>query len=97
MEKGEYILRITAPEANNKSISEKGLKRSSNPAMQARPGQPIGGIVVKGGKNPRGNTLSLITNENGEVIFSVAEKGEYILQITAPEDNNKSISEKGLK
>ncbi|MGJ1386437.1 hypothetical protein ACR782_09575 [Sphingobacterium spiritivorum] len=97
VEKGEYILRITAPEANNKSISEKGLKRSSNPAMQARPGQPIGGIVVKGGKNPGGNMLNLITNENGEVKFTVAEKGEYILRITAPEANNKSISEKGLK
>ncbi|MNJ87329.1 Cna protein B-type domain protein [compost metagenome] len=59
----------------------------------ARPGQPIKGVIVKGGKNPGGNSINLITNENGELTFTVQEPGEYKLQITTPEAPGKSISE----
>jgi len=68
--------------------------------LAAKPGSPIGGIVVKGGKNPSpGNgwgAINVISDENGEVIFNVTEPGEYKLQITAPEPNGKSINEKGV-
>ena len=48
-----------------------------------RPGQPIGGIVVKGGRNPGPNSFNLTTNENGEITVNVSEPGEYKFQVTA--------------
>lgn len=87
-------IRIQDP--NGKSISTKGVK-SINAAALALPGNPIGGIIVKGGKNPGGNAINLTTNENGEVIFTATEAGEYKLQFTAPETSGRSISEKGVK
>lgn len=79
-----------------KSISTKGVKRNEE-AASARPGNPIGGIIVKGGKNPGGN-LRLISDENGKIEFDVQEAGEYAFQLSAPEEPaGKSISEKGLK
>lgn len=69
-------------------------------AAIAKPGSPIGGIVVKGGKNPSpGNgwgAIHVISNDNGEITFTVNEPGEYKLQITAPEAPGKSINEKGV-
>ncbi|WP_343307551.1 hypothetical protein AAHN97_10470 [Chitinophaga niabensis] len=78
---------------NGKSISTKGVK-SINAAALALPGNPIGGIIVKGGKNPGGNAINLTTNENGEVIFTATEAGEYKLQFTAPEPSG---NEQGVK
>lgn len=43
----------------------------------ARPGNPIGGISIKGGKNPGGNIGSRTTNENGEFEFTDLEAGNY--------------------
>ncbi|HLG40586.1 MAG TPA: SdrD B-like domain-containing protein, partial [Chitinophagaceae bacterium] len=34
-----------------------------------RPGNPIGGLTIKGGKNPGGNLHTVQTNENGEFEF----------------------------
>lgn len=84
---------------SGKSISEKGLKRNETAARQTPntsfgqrtvlvAGQPIGGIVVKGGKNPGGNIQNLLTNENGEVIFTANETGLYTFRITAPEEQD---------
>lgn len=88
---------------NGKSISEKGLKRQElavNPNGTATDGsgepvalvagQPIGGIIVKGGKNPGGNLLVL---DNGK---SISEKGLKRQELVT-DPNGKSISEKGLK
>ncbi|MFD2920471.1 hypothetical protein ACFS6H_12160 [Terrimonas rubra] len=60
------------------------------------PGTPIGGIVVKGGKNPGGNAINLVTDEKGTITFTIQEAGEYKLQLTAPGTSGKSISEKGV-
>jgi hypothetical protein len=43
----------------------------------ARPGNPIGGIIVKGGKNPGGSFRTTQTNEHGEFEFTDMEKGSY--------------------
>jgi len=84
-----------AVEPNEKSISEKGLKRSEQ--AMAKPGTPIGGIVVKGGKNPGGNML-LVSNNNGEITLDNLETGSYTFQISVPEQpQGKSISSKGVK
>ncbi|HTE29593.1 MAG TPA: SdrD B-like domain-containing protein [Chryseolinea sp.] len=46
-----------------------------------RPGQPIGGIVVKGGKNPGGSLRTVQTNDNGEFEFNKLEAGNYIIMV----------------
>lgn len=42
-----------------------------------RPGNPIPGIIVKGGKNPGGNLRTTFTNEYGEFEFTGLEAGSY--------------------
>jgi hypothetical protein len=46
-----------------------------------RPGQPIGGIVVKGGKNPGGSLRTVQTNDNGEFEFDKLEAGNYLFMV----------------
>ncbi|ARS42545.1 hypothetical protein CA265_23940 [Sphingobacteriaceae bacterium GW460-11-11-14-LB5] len=53
-------------------------------------GQPIGGIVVKGGKNPGDHTITLVTNQNGEIEFNNASAGNYKFIISVPATNPKS-------
>lgn len=53
-------------------------------------GQPIGGIVVKGGKNPGDNSINLTTNEKGEIEFNNPATGNYKLVISVPTSNPKS-------
>jgi len=86
----------TARQTQGNTFGEK-VAGGLQAAAMARPGSPIGGIVVKGGKNPGGNTLNLVTDENGEVIFTAPEAGEYKLQFAAPQPDGKSISEQGVK
>lgn len=97
LEIGNYTFQISVPEQpQGKSISEKGLKR--NAEAMAKPGQPIGGIVVKGGKNPGGNYFSLPVDGNGKVDFEISDQGNYKLVVEeAILQANKSISSKGVK
>jgi len=53
-------------------------------------GQPIGGIVVKGGKNPGGSSINLVTNPNGEIEFNNESSGNYKFIITVPSTNPNS-------
>lgn len=95
-EAGNYKFSISSPEPQGKSISEKGLKRTEVVAM-AKPGNPIGGIIVKGGKNPGGSFITIVTNEKGEFELNNLSAGAYKFTITAPQDpQDKSISEKGV-
>ncbi|MGN6490979.1 MAG: hypothetical protein ACTHLE_03205 [Agriterribacter sp.] len=80
-------------EAQGKSINEKGVKRS-DAAEAARPGSPIGGIVVKGGKNPGGNMTNLTVGSNGEIQFDVLEAGDYKFIIETPKGNNGNENNK---
>ncbi|SEW18702.1 hypothetical protein [Chitinophaga arvensicola] len=86
-------------EPAGKSISTKGVsstksKRNENNMVA---GTPIGGIVVKGGKNPGGNMITAITNDKGQLELNNLEAGDYVFTITAPEQPaGKSISEKGV-
>lgn len=50
-------------------------------AAMMRPGNPIGGIIVKGGKNPGGNLRTVQTNDDGEFEFNKLEAGNYIFLI----------------
>jgi len=82
---------------SSKRLRGKVTKPGDNGVNQAKPGNPIGGIIVKGGKNPGPRDMIVVTNENGEVTFTVTETGEYSLQFTMPQANGKSISEQGVK
>lgn len=80
-------------EPQGKSINEKGVKRSEA-AAQARPGSPIGGIVVKGGKNPGGNMTNLSISQDGVIQFDVLEAGDYKFIIQTPEQGKNKSKEK---
>ena len=58
-----------------------------------RPGTPIGGIVVKGGKNPGGGVLKVMkTDENGEVELPEEWiEGEYLIQIESKTQNSEFV------
>jgi hypothetical protein len=46
-------------------------------------GEPIGGIIVKGGRNPGGSLLTVTTNTKGEFEFEVKDRGDYLFVLTA--------------
>ncbi|MBS1919839.1 MAG: hypothetical protein JST17_06280 [Bacteroidetes bacterium] len=62
-----------------------------------KPGQPIGGIIVKGGRNPGGQMMTLTTNKNGEFSLDAKEAGTYSFEIYNPPTNQKGIREAGIK
>lgn len=62
-----------------------------------KPGTPIGGIIVKGGKNPGGQMFTTTTNANGEFEFDVTEPGNYKFEISNPAPAGKGINEAGIK
>lgn len=47
-------------------------------------GTPIGGIIVKGGKNPGGQMFTVVTNANGEIILNNLEAGNYKFVVMSP-------------
>ncbi len=51
----------------------------AGPAL--RPGNPIGGLTIKGGRNPGGNQRTTQTNENGEFEFTGLEPGDYTFTV----------------
>ncbi|RZK57809.1 MAG: carboxypeptidase regulatory-like domain-containing protein [Pedobacter sp.] len=64
---------------------------TNNPnARQA--GGPIGGIVVKGGKNPGGQMFTVNSNANGEVILNNLEAGNYKFTVIGPSPQDKSVT-----
>ena len=51
-------------------------------AAVAGPGEPIGGIVVKGGKNPGGQMLVLATTDSkGRFDIAFPDEGEYRIEL----------------
>jgi hypothetical protein len=81
----------------NQPVLLAGNHGSSNtPGPAARPGGPIGGIIVKGGKNPGGQMRQIQTNENGEFEYTGLDAGSY--RITAEYEihiNDQTIIEVG--
>lgn len=100
LEAGDYKFTITAAEEPaGKSISEKGVSSTKGRPKNIvfSPGSPIGGIVVKGGKNPGGNMIVITTNDQGEFEFKGLEAGDYKFKVIAPHQPAKGHSEKGIK
>ncbi|MCJ0743459.1 hypothetical protein [Pedobacter montanisoli] len=64
----------------------------------ARPGQTIKGVIVKGGKNPGGNMMTISSDGNGEFELDGLEKGFYKFTLEVPDNlQGKSIDQKGVK
>jgi len=94
LETGEYQFVLSAPETpQGKSINEKGVKRVSASEM-AKPGSPIGGIVVKGGKNPGGNMTNLAVDKKGNIRFEVLEAGNYKFTVETPDHPSQQKAKK---
>lgn len=74
-----------------------GEKVSQGIATAARPGTPIGGIIVKGGKNSEGAQMVVTADSSGQFELTIKEAGNYRFIITAPESQKKGHSEKGIK
>jgi hypothetical protein len=63
-------------------------------AAVAAPGGSIGGIIVKGGKNPGGQMMVLgTTDANGKFDIKLAEGGDYRLEFVAR--NKAAPAERG--
>lgn len=74
---GNYRLIITLP-------------TQTDNAQYSVAGNPIGGIIVKGGKNPGGSLMQLMTNANGEVTLNITEAGNYRFVVAAPTTEQKN-------
>jgi len=74
-EKGQA--NITIKEAGNYTIS---LSQTQGKTA----GEPLMGIIVKGGKNPGGKMMTVTTNEKGEAQLKDLEKGEYTFTVEQP-------------
>ena len=64
--------------------------------LVANPGTPIGGIIVKGGKNPGGQMKNFVVDDQGNIRFEVLEAGNYKFIIQTPETtdgNNQNARE----
>ena len=64
--------------------------------LVTKPGTPIGGIVVKGGKNPGGQMKNFVVDDQGNIRFEVLEAGNYKFIIQTPETtdgNNQNARE----
>ncbi len=60
----------------------------------ATPGNPIGGIIVKGGKNPGGQMRALATTDrNGEFKIESSDAGEYklVFEVKASDQSRNRI------
>ena len=53
--------------------------------LVTNPGTPIGGIIVKGGKNPGGQMKNFVVDDQGNIRFEVLEAGNYKFIIQTPE------------
>jgi hypothetical protein len=67
-------------------------------SLCAMPGTPIGGIIVKGGKNPGGQMLvRTTTDSSGKFTLNFIEGGEYQLSIEQPSATGQRKSTFGEK
>jgi len=64
---------------------------STNPKSRVA-GSPISGIVVKGRKNPDGNFITVITNENGEIELNNLSAGTYKFTAIGASETEKTNS-----
>lgn len=99
-EKVSQGLQTAASKTDNPLYNDKDTE-TINPLPNqnmARPGQPIKGVIVKGGKNPGGNMIMVTSDESGNFELNGLEKGFYRFALELPDNlQGKSIDQKGVK
>jgi len=89
LEAGDYKFTVTA--SGNAIVDNPLYNEPGNSGVNVLhealrvAGNPIGGIIVKGGKNPGGSFMTITSNEKGEFELKGLETGDYKFTITAPE------------
>ncbi|HEY6504296.1 MAG TPA: hypothetical protein VIZ28_10005 [Chitinophagaceae bacterium] len=80
------ILRLVAADVDGDGTPEMATAapytpggENTGPAM--KPGNPIGGLTIKGGKNPGGNLTMVQTDGNGEFEYTDLEAGDYTFTV----------------
>jgi hypothetical protein len=84
----------------NQGLHAAGSAVAQGASLTLSPGNPIGGIIVKGGKNPGGGQMRVMTDNNGQFELTITEAGNYRFVLSAPAEpaaQGKSISEQGVK
>ena len=95
---GQLSLALNSQESDSTVLSQKVVVRGWDPKVkkaivgsagnsgssQRVAGNPIGGIIVKGGKNPGGQMKTVTTDGNGRFEFTGLTKGNYIISATIP-------------
>ena len=56
-------------------------------------GEPIGGIVVKGGRNPGGQMFTSPTNGDGVAEVTIEETGSYIIAVSNQDMDNDGVDD----
>lgn len=100
LEAGHYTFALLSSEG-----PKFGQVDMREPALLTAPAQeasrvavnPIGGIIVKGGKNPGGNAMVLVVIQDGRMDLTIPEAGNYTFAFSTPDANGKSISQPGVK
>ncbi len=80
-QEGYVVMRGWSSMNGEFSENESGDHTSGN---QRVAGQPIRGIIVKGGRNPPGQIQTVQTDDNGHFSFGSMAKGNYIITADIP-------------
>jgi hypothetical protein len=78
----------------SRQILKTYFETGDTPSAAQRPGSPIGGIIVKGGKNPGGGQFILETDDDGEFEIEGLDAGNYriIVEQTAWVDDEVQVT-----
>jgi len=89
----------TTRQTQGSSFGEKvagGLQSGGNSAKLVA-GNPIPGVVVKGGKNPPVRITTVTSDNKGEVVLNELAEGSYLFTLTLPGQPTNGIVVKGGK
>jgi hypothetical protein len=84
---GEFTFENAKPADFQFTIETK--ETNTGDGNNARPGTPIGGIIVKGGKNSRGQMFTLTSDANGVVTLKNLPAGNYKFRVTVPTEGKQ--------
>ncbi|HLO37381.1 MAG TPA: FG-GAP-like repeat-containing protein, partial [Lacibacter sp.] len=76
-------LAVAIGDVDSDGISEILVGNDDDNGSTARPGSPIGGLSIKGGRNPGGDTARMRTSSMGEFEFKDLDPGNYTFIVEA--------------